>query len=237
MDLSIIFPAYNEEKRIISTLRDYYTFFKKQFKGSFEFIIIPNNCSDKTFEIVKKFSIKKKNVFVYNIPFYVGKGGAIIRGFELAKGKLIGFVDSDESISPENFYKLYKNIGEFDGIIASRKIRGAKILPKRKIEKRVSSFLFNIFVRILFGFKFKDTQCGAKIFKKDVAKFISKKITQKGWEFDVDLLYLCKKRKYKLKEFPILWKDCFGSHLTIFNGVKSVFSLIKYKLHCYLKGW
>lgn len=230
MDLSIIFPAYNEEKRIISVLNNYYFFFKKKFKDSFEFIIIPNNCSDKTFEIVKKFSVNKKNIFIYNIPCYVGKGGAIIKGFKLAKGSLIGFVDSDESTSPEEFYKLYKNIGNFDGIIASRKMKGAKVFPKRKIEKRVSSFLFNLFVRIFFGFKFKDTQCGAKLFKKEIAKFLSKALVEKGWGFDVDLLYLCKKRKYKIKEFPIFWKDCADSHLTNLGGIKSIFNLIKYRL-------
>ena len=230
MKLSIIFPAYNEEKRIIPILENYYNFFKEKLKSSFEFIVIPNNCSDKTFEIVKKFSFNKKNIFVYNIPCYVGKGGAIIKGFELAKGNLIGFVDSDESTSPEEFYKLYKNIGEFDGIIASRKMKGAKIFPKREIKKRTSSFLFNIFVRILFGLKFKDTQCGAKLFKKDVAKFLSENLTEKGWEFDVDLLYLCKKRKYKIKEFPISWKDCVGSHLTTLKGINSILSLIKYRL-------
>lgn len=230
MNLSIIFPAYNEEKRILPVLEKYYYFFKNKLENSFELIIIPNNCSDRTFDIAKKFSVGKKNIFVHNISYYTGKGGAVTRGFELAKGELIGFVDSDESTSPEEFYKLYKNIDGFDGIIASRKIKGARIEPPRSFSKWFSSFLFTLFVKVLFNLKYKDTQCGAKLFKKEVAKFLSKKITEKDWEFDVNMLYLCKKNNFKIKEYPIFWKDCGGSKLTHFQGIKSIFKLIKFKL-------
>lgn len=203
---------------------------KKKLGNSFELIIIPNNCSDRTFEIVKNFSIRKKNIFVKNISQYVGKGGAVIRGFELAKGEFIGFSDADGSTSPEEFYKLYKTINNFHGIIGSRRIAGSKIIPKRSISKALSSWLFNLVVKILFGFNYKDTQCGAKIFKKDVAKYFVLNHKEDGWAFDVDLLYLCKKKDYKIKEFPIVWEDNPTSHLTTLDGIKSVFELIKYRV-------
>ncbi len=230
MKLSIVFPAYNEEKRILPVLNNYYNFFKDKMNISFEFIIVPNNCSDKTFEIAEKFSIGKKNVIIENIPYYTGKGGAVMKGFELSEGEYIGFVDSDESTSPREFYKLYKNIGNFEGIIGSRKIKGARIIPERKFSKRLGSSLFSFITRFLFNLKFKDTQCGAKIFKKDVAKYLVLNNKEKGWAFDVDLLYLCKRRGYKIKEFPILWVENSGSHLTNIDGIKSVLKLIKYRI-------
>lgn len=223
-------PAYNEEKRILKTLKEYYPFFNKRFGKEFELIIIPNNCNDKTLEIVNTFSKNKENVIIKNIPFYVGKGGAVVKGFEISKGELIGFVDADNSTNPEEFFKLYKNIGNFDGIIASRKMKGAKIIPKRSLSKRMSSNLFTLFVKMIFNLKYKDTQCGAKLFKKETAKFLSKKITRKSWEFDVNLLYLCKKNNLKIKEFPIVWNDCEGSKVTGIEGVKSIFKLIEYKI-------
>jgi glycosyltransferase involved in cell wall biosynthesis len=193
MKLSIVIPAYNEEKRIFKTLNEYYSFFKKELKNNFEIIIIPNNCNDYTLKVAKDFSKGKKNIIVFEIPYYIGKGGAVIKGFEIAKGKFIGFVDADNSTNPENFFKLYKNIGNLDGIIASRKIKGAEIKPKRRFSQYISSFTFNLIVRMLFNLKYKDTQCGAKLFKRETALFLSKNVSEKGWAFDVDMLYLCKR--------------------------------------------
>jgi dolichol-phosphate mannosyltransferase len=229
MYLSIVFPAYNEEKRILPVLEKYYSFFKKKLRKDFELIIVPNNCSDKTFEISKNFSKDKKNVFVENISYYVGKGGAVIKGFELAKGNLIGFVDADESISPEEFFKLYKNIGDNEGIIGSRRMKSSKIISKRKFNKRIGSFGFNFVAKILFNFKYNDTQCGAKIFKKNVAKILVKKNKIKGWIFDIDILNICKKEGFEILEYPLLWKDDEGSHLGFFEGMKSIFELFRYK--------
>ncbi len=223
-------PAYNEEKRILKTLKTYYDFFNKVLKNKFELIIIPNNCSDNTFDIVKKFSKNKNDIEIYNIPYYVGKGGAVIKGFEIAKGDLIGFVDADNSTNPENFYKLYTNIDDFDSIIASRKIKGSVINPSRRFSQDFSSAIFNIFVRILFKLKYKDTQCGAKLFRKNIAKFLIQRITEKGWAFDVDILYLCKKNNFRVIEYPIFWSDCEGSKLTTIDGIKSLFKLIRYRI-------
>jgi glycosyltransferase involved in cell wall biosynthesis len=230
MELSIIIPAYNEEKRISKTLGDYYSYFNKEFKDNFEIIIIPNNCSDNTFEIIKKFSKNRKNIQIHNIPYYAGKGGAVMKGFSLANGKLIGFADADNSTNPENFYKLYKNIGNSEGIIASRKIKGAVINPSRRFSQDFSSAIFNIFVKILFNLKYKDTQCGAKLFRRDIAKYLAENITEKGWAFDVDVLYLCKKNKFKMIEYPIFWSDSEGSKLSFADGMNSVIKLIKYRM-------
>ncbi|HOH04389.1 MAG TPA: glycosyltransferase [Candidatus Pacearchaeota archaeon] len=229
MELSIIFPAYNESNRILPVLENYYLFFKDKLKNDFEMIIIPNNCSDNTAEIVKKFSYNKSEVSFFEIKGYSGKGGAVMKGFDLAKGNLIGFVDSDRSTSPKEFFKLYKNIENNEGIIGSRKIKGAKIIPKRSFDKRISSFGFSFVVRILFNFKYKDTQCGAKIFKKEIAKYFSKHLKEKGWIFDVNLLNLAKKEGYQIKEFPIIWEDDDGSHIGTLDGIKSILNVIKYK--------
>lgn len=230
MKLSIIIPAYNEERRMLPTLNEYYNFYNKKLKQDFEIIIISNNCKDRTFEVAKDFSKGKNQVKVFNIPGYSGKGGAVMKGFELAKGDYIGFIDADNSTNIENFHKLFEMRHNFDGIIASRKINGAIIYPPRRLNQEFSSFLFNRVVRILLNIKFYDTQCGAKLFRKDVAKFLSENYTEIGWIFDVDLLYLCKKKNFKILEYPIFWKDCYGSHLTFVDGINSVLKLFRYRL-------
>ena len=230
MKLSIIIPAYNEEKRILPTLENYYSFFEEKLGKDFEIIVIPNNCNDKTFELSETFSKQKKNVIVKNFPFYTGKGGAVKRGFELAKGELIGFTDADGSTNAENFFKLFTNIENHEGIIASRKIKGAEVFPRRRFFQDISSFLFNIASRILLNLKYKDTQCGAKLFQKKTAKFLAKNSAETGWIFDVDFLYLCKNNSKKIREFPIKWKDSEGSKLTFLSGINSFLSLMKYSL-------
>ncbi|MEK6935673.1 MAG: dolichyl-phosphate beta-glucosyltransferase [Nanoarchaeota archaeon] len=236
MKLSIIIPAYNEEKRIIPTLEEYYNFFNDKFRNEFEIIVIPNNCKDNTLEITQKFAKNKKQIRVFNIPNYSGKGRAVMTGFELAKGEYIGFSDADNSTNPENFYKLYKYKDNYAGIVGSRKIKGAIINPKRRKMQDLSSFFFNLFVKLLFNLKYYDTQCGAKLFKKNIAKFLVKNYLESGWIFDVNLLYLCKKNGFKIYEYPINWKDSEGSKLTIKDGFVSILKLFKYKFKTIFYG-
>jgi len=230
MQISLIIPAYNEEKNILRTLKKYNKFFKKRFKKNYEIIIVPNNCSDNTFKIVKNFAKNKKQIRIFNFPYYIGKGRAVMEGFNIAKGDYIGFVDADISTNPENFYKLYKNINNLDGIIASRRIKGSLIIPKRKLNKKKTSYLFNKVVNLLFNLGFKDTQCGAKLFKKKTINFLLQNYTETGWIFDVDLLYLCKKNNLKILEYPISWRELKTSKLTFKDGIFSVLKLFKYRI-------
>ncbi len=233
IELSLIMPAYNEEKRIIPVLKNYYNHLKNRFKENFEIIVVPNNCSDKTSKIVKLFSQNKEDIIVHNIPYYVGKGGAVMKGFSIAKGRHIGFVDADKSTSPIEFLKLHDTLtnNNAHGVIASRRVKGAIIYPKRSAFKELSSIIFNLKTRFLFNLNFNDTQCGAKLFKKDVAKFLVDRHSEKGWIFDVDLLYICNKYKMKILEQPIYWKDhAQESKMTLLEGIKAMLNLWTYKL-------
>jgi glycosyltransferase involved in cell wall biosynthesis len=234
MKLSLIIPAYNEEKRILSPLNTFYDFFYKKLGKDFEIIVVPNNCKDNTLGVVEKFKKGKSNIKILNIPGYSGKGGAVIEGFKLATGDLIGFIDADESTSVNEFNKLYENIDSLDGIIASRRMKGARIHPKRTFKQEFGSFLFNKFTNILFDLKFKDTQCGAKLFKKEVVSLLINHSTQKDWMFDVDLLYLCKKKNFKIKEYPIFWSDSEGSKLILKEQLIALLNLLKYRINSHL---
>lgn len=230
MKLSLIIPAYNEEENIAETLKKHSQFLKKKLKENYEIIIVPNNCKDNTVKIAQEFANKNKSTKVINIFGYVGKGAAVMKGFSIAKGDYIGFVDADRSTSPENFFKLYENKRNFDGIIASRRKKGALIIPKRKLNKTLQSYLFNKIVNLLFDLNFKDTQCGAKLFKKNTVDFLVKNYTETGWIFDVDLLYLCKKNNLKILEVPINWIEVKTSTLTFKDGLISVLKLFKHRL-------
>ena len=228
--LSIIIPAYNEEKRIGATLEAYGGFFiDKFFKETLhcEILVIINNSTDKTLEIVKEYMKKYKNIGYLNLK-PGGKGFALIEGFKIARGDYIGFVDADMSTYPEHFYDLYKNIGSYDGIIASRWLENS--ITKRTFGKYIRSKGFNYLVRTLFLFPYKDTQCGAKIFKKENLMKIIPEMMSMKWAFDVNLLYLMKKNEYLVKEHPTLWVDKAGSKLSPKVPIQMAAGVIRLRL-------
>ncbi len=245
MKISIIIPAYNEEERIGATLNHYLTYFvklKNDHGVEANFIVVLNGCIDRTAEVVKKETKNFSNLSLIEIK-QAGKGLAIIAGFKEAlkkKPDLIGFVDADMATSPTAFYSLMKDLGTADGVIASRYMPGAEIFPPRPWIKRIGSRLvFESIVYLLFGMKYYDFQCGAKIFKYKVIKKILPHLKITQWAFDVELLYLCKKYGFIIKEVPTVWYDQEGSKLNILNGgIKMLGAVIRLRLeHSSLVKW
>jgi glycosyltransferase involved in cell wall biosynthesis len=235
--ISIIIPAYNEEKRIGSTLEEYGKFFtnlKKNKKLDSEILIVINNTHDKTEEVIKKYQKKYKIIKFLNFK-QGGKGFAITEGFKEAlknkKNSLIGFVDADASTSAEAYYDLIRNIGNLDGIIASRYIKGAIVKPKQSIRRIFVSRVFNLAIRALFLMPYRDTQCGAKIFtSKALDKFI-RDLTVTQWAFDVDLLYKARREGRIVKEFPTKWSDKDYSTINFMKaGPRMVLALIRLRI-------
>ena len=168
--ISIIIPAHNEEKRIGKTLEEYGKFFERKRKSkeikNFEIIVVLNACKDRTIDVARRAEKKWKRI--RHLDFEKGgKGFAVIEGFkEALKGKSnfigIGFVDADMATSPEAFYELIKNIKDYDGIIASRYVKGAVVNPKPSIQRIIVSRVFNFLIRALYFMPYKDTQCLSK---------------------------------------------------------------------------
>lgn len=231
MKLSLIIPAYNEEKRIKKTLEDYVNFLSKKLKKDFEILVIINNSTDNTLKIVQQLSKKYPQIKYINYPQKLGKGGALIKGFNIAKGDLIGFVDADCSTPPRAFYELVEKIKGYDGIIGSRWVKGAKITLRQPISRRIASRGFNLMVRTLLGINIKDTQCGNKVFRKEAIKKITPGLGITMWAFDIDLLYLMKKHKYKILEIPTEWHDVAQSKLDLKRTIPEMFlSLMRLRL-------
>lgn len=214
MKLSIIIPAYNEEKRIGRTLEDYGSFFSKRYKKDFEIIAVLNGCRDNTLGVVKNYGERYPQL-KYRDFKKGGKGFAITEGFKVARGDLIGFTDADDSTSAAEFNKLIGRINGYSGIIGSRWIRGAIVSPKQPISRRIASRGFNWLVKLFFGMKYYDTQCGAKLFKKNVVKKVLPKLGVTEWAFDIDLLYQMKLKGLKTAEVPIRWQDSEGGSLKV----------------------
>jgi len=229
--ICIIIPAYNEEKRIGGTLEKYCKFFgeKKSKKAlDFEILVVINNTYDRTEYIVKSHQKKCRELKYLNLK-QGGKGFAVIQGFKEALKKgfdILGFVDADMATSPNAFYDLITNIKSYDGAIASRYISGARVYPKPTWQRIIASRIFNTLIRSLLFLPYKDTQCGAKIFKKDALKKCINNLTLSQWAFDVDMLYQLKKMGYKIKEVPTIWSDKKYSKVNLKKAGWSMFLAI-----------
>ncbi len=215
--VSIIIPAYNEEGRIGRILEKYCKFFRER-KEIIEIIVVVNNTKDKTEEIVKEFSGRYPEVRCLNFG-QGGKGFAIIKGFEDAlkrDAEFIGFADADMATPPEAFYDLVRNIPGHDGIIADRWHKNSKIIPKQSLFRRFISRAYNLVVRTLFLFPYRDTQCGAKLFKRKIIEENYKKLVTSNWGFDVALLYcLRRESRARIKSIPTIWHDQEGSKINL----------------------
>jgi glycosyltransferase involved in cell wall biosynthesis len=224
MKVCIIIPAYNEENRIARTLNAYDDFFTQKHKETnlvYELLVVINGTTDNTAQIVHALQLQRSVIKSIEIK-EGGKGLAITTGFKEVLHDtfdLIGFVDADMATSPETFYDLIKNLDGNDGIIASRYMPGAQITPARPFIKRWGSRLFyESLVWLLFGLSYYDFQCGAKLFKVAVIKKITPYLSVKQWAFDIELLYLCKRFGFSVKEIPTVWHDQAGSKLKVMRA-------------------
>jgi len=160
----------------------------------------------------------------------LGKGGAIIEGFKVARGEILAFADADGSTPPEEVLKVVEHAKKHGAAIGSRWLRGSKILVKQPLPRRIASRTFNFLVRLILGLKFKDTQCGCKAFRREIVEDIVDVIKIKKYAFDIELLYLLKKKGTNITEVPIMWMDKKGSKLKLRDVLNMFVSLFKIRL-------
>jgi len=220
--LSIIIPAYNEEKRIRKTLIKYHNYFSRKYGGNdFEMVIVTDGCKDKTPDIAREFSQRFQKIEHLNFARRLGKGGAIIHGIRSSNGKLIGFVDADGSVSPQEFNVLIENMEDCDGAIGSRWCGSPRVVGL-SFSRKFWSRVLNLAVKALFGLHFEDTQCGAKVFKREAIRRTIDEIQTSGFAFDVDLLYRLKRRGLRVKEVPIAYRHVNESSVEMKSDILGI---------------
>jgi glycosyltransferase involved in cell wall biosynthesis len=228
--VNIVIPAYNEERRIGPTLEAYCDYFKD---FNVRFIVVLNGVTDNTRAVVEHYQdISSKEIVI--IESAKGKGNAVRQGFLSALETdcdIIGFVDADGSIAPDQYYKLLSELCskscDCDGVIASRYMKGSDIgVARPKIKEYGRRWFYNRPIKKKLGLDYHDYQCGAKLFKRRVIEEIAPSLTEAGWALDLDILYLCKQCNFHIHEIPIVWRDKEGSHLSIFASIKDLYNAV-----------
>ncbi len=211
MELTVLIPAYNESKRLESTVQQYSTYYSDR---DAEILIVVNGSTDDTGEVARNLERELDNVRSWETPEKLGKGGAIYQGFRLAKGDTVAFTDADNSTVPSQLDRVVTAVGpEADVALGSRWLPESVQEVPQPLGRRIASRVFNIIVRILFGLPFRDTQCGAKAFRLSVLQPLLDKPMSTGWAFDVELIWRLRRQGARVVEVPIEWIDTSGSRL------------------------
>jgi len=219
--ISIIIPAYNEEKRIGKTLDSLAGFFKNQ---DYEIIVSANGCKDLTESLIRSYVAKNKKIKLVSSEI-AKKGLALQKGFSQSKGDIVVFADADSSSGPEEIWKLVKELENYDCVIGSRMVRKL-IKVKQPWKREAFGRLMSLIVRMLFRLGINDTQCGYKAFRRLALEKVFNTVSSKGFEFDVELLLKIKKAGFSIKELPIRWADDKRSTLKIYPDAFRMFSNI-----------
>jgi dolichyl-phosphate beta-glucosyltransferase len=234
--LSVIIPAYNEEKRLPKTLREIDDYLKKQNFES-EIIVVSDGSKDKTCEIVESLKSEIKNLKLICEKVNRGKGYAVKIGMLNAKGKFRLFTDADNSTPINQIEKFWPEFEKgADIVIASRDIKGAILDPPQPLFRRFVGEVFKYLRKIIVGlWEIQDTQCGFKCFKGEVAEKIFQKCEIERFAFDPEVLLIAKKMGFKIKEVPVYWKNDLQSKVKFKSMVKMLIDLFKLRINL-LKG-
>ena len=227
MNLSIVIPAYNEEKRIKNTLTLIENYVSNRFE-KYEIIVVDDCSRDKTSEIAKQ----HKNTILLRNDKNLGKGYSVKRGIISAKYELVLFTDADLATPIAEIEKLLIQINlGYNIAIASRNLKDSKIIVQQPFYRQLMGKTFPLLVRILILPCFKDTQCGFKLFKTSAKEiFLKQRINR--FAFDVETLFLAKKYKFKVAEVPVTWIDQKGSTVSpLKDAVKMMIDLMRIKYY------
>lgn len=200
--LSVIIPAHNEEKRLPGTLEQVLSFLERQDFTS-EVIVVENGSMDTTLKVAQTFADRYANVHV--LQSERGKGAAVRRGMLEAQGQYRFMCDADLSMPVEEISKFIPPVLEnFDVAIASREAQGA-VRYNEPAYRHVGGRIINYMIQLLILPGLNDTQCGFKCFTAKVAEDIFNNQQLHGWSFDIELLFIARRRGYRVEEIPIHW--------------------------------
>lgn len=265
LDLTVIFPAYNEVKRLPKTLEETIEYLvsreqkiKKERKGEFkwEVIVVDDGSKDETaivaMEVARK--LKEGRIKVLKLVKNRGKGGAVTQGVLRSSGKFILFADSDGATLFSDIEKLEsemnslllssssqnqkkENSEELGVVIGSRShLVKTEAVVKRSMIRNFLMYSFHSILYVLGIRSIRDTQCGFKLFTRSAAQIIFSNIHVEGWIFDIEVLLIAEMTGIPVKEVTVNWVEVEGSKMSLVrDSIKMLRDLLIIR-GCYLLG-
>ncbi len=211
--LSVVIPAFNEAGRLPSTLQRIVEYLENR-GSSYEIIVVDDGSHDETSGLVDAMAEQNQHIRLISSASNRGKGAAVRRGMEAAKGEFRLFADADGATPIEELARLEAALDAgADLAIGSRALasRDQTYTVRAGRYRSTLGSLFNVLVQRLGVVGLSDTQCGFKLFRRTIARDLFSVSRVDGYAFDLELLYIAQQRGYRIAEVPVNWADQPGS--------------------------
>ena len=225
VSLSVVIPAFNEEKRLPSTLAKVLPFLRAR-GATFEVVVVDDGSSDRTAEVAQAAG---PEVRILRNPGNRGKGYSVRNGMLNAKGEWRLMSDADLSTPIEDLDTLTRALDGAEIAIASRAVTGANVEKHQSIARESSGRFFNLLVRVLHLPGIKDTQCGFKLFSKAAAEAAFRDSKLDGFAFDVEALVLARRAGFGIREVAVTWRNDEQTRVSFGRGLAAFVDLFRLK--------
>jgi len=231
MELSIVIPAFNEEKRLPPTLDRVITYLSVHHNGGYEIIVVNDGSQDKTAEMVESYRNICAQIKLLSFNKNRGYGAAVREGCLFAKGDFVLAMDADGSVHEEaiiRFLKYLKSNPEISMAVGSRTVEGAKIVTPQPWLRVFLGNMFLLTARILFAWPMEDRINGFKMFRKDAIKDVFLRQFEDGVLGAAEIVYVLERRGWKYDLLPVLWTDYRDSKINpLRESYRSLIGMIK----------
>ncbi len=225
ISISIVIPAYNEEKRLPATLAAVFSYLDARSWKSAEVLVVDDGSSDATARVAAGFASRHSRLRLLANPGNRGKGYSIRHGVMEARGEWVLFTDADLSAPIEELDKLLAACRERGVPIAI----GSRALDRSLIDIHQSAFrenagrVFNFLMRLSTGLPFLDTQCGFKLFEASAAREVFRRQRLERFGFDAEVLFIARRLGYSAVEVPVRWSHAEGTKVSMFRDSAGMF--------------
>ena len=231
-ELSVIIPAYNEEKRLSRTLasiRDYFAVTGAGAGGfqlgEIEIIVVDDGSTDDTANVVESLARAMPELRLVRNHGNRGKGFSVKHGMLEARGRITLFTDADLSSPIEESRKLFNALDAGNDVaIGSRALDRSLIAVRQSRFREIAGIIFNGFVRVFTGLPFHDTQCGFKAFVRQRTRTVFEQQRIERFGFDPEILFIARRHGLRSVEVPVRWAHDEGTKVHVFRDSLLMFS-------------
>ncbi len=216
LELSIVIPAYNEERRLPETLRRIRTYLEAK-RVDAEVVVVDDGSIDRTAAIVTETSAAWPTLRLVRNEKNTGKGYAVRHGVLEARGRRVLFTDADLSAPIEEADKLLAALGPYEIAIGSRALDRTLIEVHESRFREMAGIIFNKIVRAVTGVSFEDTQCGFKAFLREPTRIVFEQQRMSWFGFDPEILFLAKRHGLRAVEIPVRWAHNPDTKIKVFS--------------------
>ncbi|MGD9727772.1 MAG: dolichyl-phosphate beta-glucosyltransferase [Fimbriimonadaceae bacterium] len=228
--LGIVIPAYNEEARIGPTLERVAEFLTDR-EGGWTVTVVDDGSTDKTAQIVREFAMAHPQVRLLSYEPNHGKGYAVRKGMMETDAGFLLLSDADLAAPIEEVEKLFAAIADADVAIGSRPLKESRLEIRQPWYREMLGRAFNLAVQTLAVPGIKDTQCGFKLFRQDIARDVFSRCKLDGFGFDFEALMICRDLGRRISEVPVRWSHQEGSKVVLSrDGPRMLADLVRLRL-------